>query len=450
MKARVRALAVLALGGPPWAFGAQAADPLTLRDAVAAALRENPSIRSAAGGQELARAELAEAGAGRYPLLQVSETFTRGTNPVHSFGARLEQARFGPENFQEIDALNNPDPVNNFRTALTARWTLFDQLQTSTRVTRSRLGTEQADRQRGFVEQQVRFEVLRAYYGVLYAEARLAAADEAIRSAEADVARARSLFEVGAAVRSELLGAQAQLAEFRQERILAAGEVASGLAALNVAVGLPVVTEHRLAGRLSDRSFDPGDREALLRAARENRPDYLNAVSARRAAEAAAKGAAATYLPRLETFGTFGGSGRDPGIDSTDYTVGAALSLDLFDPARQPRLEKARAAVRVAEAERDRAASRVALEVVQALERFRAARERLEVADAAVEQAREALRIGQDRHQEGLSTMTEVLRASTSLLRARTHRLASQYDYHVGYAAVLLASGTLTDVSAFE
>ncbi|MBI5440364.1 MAG: TolC family protein, partial [Deltaproteobacteria bacterium] len=410
MKGRVFALTALAAGVSAAAWGAGGGEALTLRDAVALALRENPAIRSATGGQELARADLAEATAGRLPLLQASETFTRGTNPVFVFGATLEQSRFGPGNFQNIEALNDPAPANSFRTALTARWTLFDQLQTSTRVTRSRFGTEQADQQRRFAEQQVRFQVLRSYYGVLYAQARRAAAEEAIRSAEADASRSRTLFETGTVVRSDLLAAEVQLAEFRQERIQAAGEVAMGLAALNASLGLPVVTAHRLAGELSDRSFDPGTEDELLRLALERRPDYLNAVSARRSAQAAVRGAAAAYLPRVETFGTFGGSGRDPGIESTDYTLGAVVSVELFEPGRRPRLEKARAAASIAEAEREQTASRISVEVVQALQRFWTARERLAVAAAAVEQAREALRIGQDRYQEGLSTMTEVLR----------------------------------------
>ena len=81
-----------------------------------------------------------------------------GNNPVFVFGSLLEQARFTQQNFR-LSALNNPDPLSNFRTAITLRQTLFDQLQTYTRVTQARLGQQQADLQKAMVEQQVRFEV---------------------------------------------------------------------------------------------------------------------------------------------------------------------------------------------------------------------------------------------------------------------------------------------------
>ena len=69
------------------------------------------------------------------------------------------------------------------------------------------------------------------------------------------------------------------------------------------------------------------------------------------------------------------------------------------------------------------------------------------VAASAVNQAEETLRIVNDRHGVGLTTITEVLRSQTALLRARLSLLAARYDYYVGYAQTLLATGLLTDVT---
>ncbi len=84
-------------------------EALTLSSAIDRALKNNPLIRITLSGREIADAQLREARAGWRPLLQFSETFIRGNNPVFVFGSLLEQARFGPQNFQ-ISALNNPDP----------------------------------------------------------------------------------------------------------------------------------------------------------------------------------------------------------------------------------------------------------------------------------------------------------------------------------------------------
>ena len=108
-------------------------ETLTLSAACERALKDNPLIRMTLSGRQIADAQLREARAGWFPLLQFSETFTRGNNPVFVFGSLLEQARFTQANFS-LPALNNPEPLSNFRTALILRQTLFDQLQTYTRV----------------------------------------------------------------------------------------------------------------------------------------------------------------------------------------------------------------------------------------------------------------------------------------------------------------------------
>src|SRR5512139_329143 len=150
---------------------AEELETLTLPLAVDNAFKNNPLIRMALSGREIAEAQLREARAGWFPLLQFSETFTRGNNPVFVFGSLLEQGRFSQQNFR-LSALNNPDPLSNFRTAITLRQALFDRLQTYTRVSQARLGQQQADLQKAMVEQQVCFEVIRSYYGVLVGHAK--------------------------------------------------------------------------------------------------------------------------------------------------------------------------------------------------------------------------------------------------------------------------------------
>ncbi|HAF24778.1 MAG TPA: hypothetical protein DCK93_18055, partial [Blastocatellia bacterium] len=211
-------------------------EPLTLSQAVEIALAKNPLTRVAAGGRQLADAQLAAARATRMPLLQASESVTTSNNPVFVFGSLLEQGRFGANNFQ-ISSLNNPDALTNFRAGLSVRVPLFDQRQSKARIDLARLGQQQADQQTALVAQQIRFEVLKSYYGVLLAQSRVVVADEAIQIATADLKRIKDRFETGFVVRSDLLAAEVQVAEFRQQKIQAIGELATAQAALNTALG---------------------------------------------------------------------------------------------------------------------------------------------------------------------------------------------------------------------
>ena len=81
---------------------AETPEALTLSQAIETALKNNPLIRMTLSGREIADAQLREARAGWFPLLQFSETFTRGNNPVFVFGSLLEQARFSPAEFSSF------------------------------------------------------------------------------------------------------------------------------------------------------------------------------------------------------------------------------------------------------------------------------------------------------------------------------------------------------------
>ena len=223
------------------------------------------------------------------------------------FGSLLEQGRFGPGNFQ-IDSLNHPDAINNFRSSLTMRFPVFDQREASTRLATARIQREQANQQTSLVEQQIRFEVIKSYYGLLLSEAKLRVAADAVRTAEADVKRARDLVETGVVVQSDLLAARVQLSQFRQQQIQMAGELATALAALNLALGLPVDTPQQPSAELVDRRFTIDPLEALSSQALQNRADYQRAVLSSRARLAELHGARGEWLPRVDAFVTAGRS----------------------------------------------------------------------------------------------------------------------------------------------
>ncbi len=453
-------LGVICLFGPPLAVRAQtraqtataaqvvAPDGMTLPVAVELALRTNPLTRATAAGRELAEAQIEQARAGRFPLLQLSETWMNGNNPVFVFGSLLEQARFRPPNF-ELRALNNPDPLNNFRFSLTVKLPLFDQRQTARRVNQARLGREQADAQTELVAQQIRFETLRAFYGLLLAGARKEVADEAVKLAEADVKRSRDRVEVGASVASDLLSAEVQLADFRQQQIQAEGEIITAQAALNTALGLPVNTPQKIAGQLIEKAFDLAAQDELIGQALEHRPDYRRAGLALRSSAEQVKGARNEYLPRVDLFANAGASRNNWVNGSGDYVVGASVTFNLFDAGRNARIAEARASEAMAASQQEHLANQIRLEVVRAYQQYLSAKERVKVAERVIAHATEALRIVQDRYHEGLTTITEVLRAETALVRAQSNLLSARYDYYVGYAGLLLSSGRLTDVQPF-
>ena len=135
----------------------------------------------------------------------------------------------------------------------------------------------------------------------------------------------------------------------------------------------------------------------------------------------------------------FGGGGGN------DWMFGLEVRLDLFDGgARMAQLQRERALKQKVDALRESAASGVRLEVRKAYFDYDAARRQVEIARTAVAQADESLRIGHDRYDAGLNTITDLLRMEEADVRAQTDYWQAVYRVQSSYANLELATGTLS------
>ncbi len=425
-----------------------AAQSLTLQAAVDEALLRNPSLVEASARKQVAESRAGVARASRLPQVDFSESATRGNNPVFVFGSLLEQGGFAARHFDPA-FLNAPDALTNYRASLTARYAMFDRFRASEGIRQSRHAIDQAEVELGDVRQRVRSEAVARYYGVIVAEAKLAAAKEAVGAAEADARATRDRFDQGLLVESDALSADVQLASFRKRLIAAESELAIARAALGTLLQRPRGESMALAGSLPTVGFVETDLDETVARAVARGPSVR--IASIRTADAISRlrmerGAA---LPRVDAFATIGASGSTFGRRSSDHTGGVAISIDLFDRARPARIGAARAEIDASRAGEAIARDAVTMEIIAAWHRQRAARETVTVASAAVGQARAAARIVRDRYEQGLTTISEHLRAQTEFVSARFELLAAQYQSLIAHAELLRATGDLDDVQPF-
>lgn len=423
-------------------------DSLTLPLAVEIALQSNPLTRATSAGQDIASAQMLQARAMRMPLIQLNQTLINSNNPVFVFGTLLEQGHFKMDNFS-LKSLNSPSPLTNFRSSISFRMPLFDQDQAKTHMAQAKLVGEQASAQSSWVKQQIRFEVLQTYYGVLVAEAKKKVADEAVNMAQADVKRLQALYDNGLIVVSDLLAMKVQLSEFQQEQIQTQGDLITAYAALNTVMGVPISTPRSIKDKLLERDFPIQSQEELTELALLHRPDYQQSLMNVKINDQDVRSANGQYKPRVDVFANLGNSGNYIFNGSPDYTVGVSVTFNLFDAGRQAKVKQFQSARISADAERQHKEDQTRLEVVRAYQNYLAAKERLKLANAVIKQATEAKRIVQDRHDAGLTTITEVLRAQTALVRSQMNVLNIRYEHYLSYGQTLLVSGQLDNITQF-
>jgi outer membrane protein TolC len=417
---------------------------LALADAVKLALEKHPALRAAGHQAAAAAAGVNQARAGFLPRVDFSEGFTHSDNPVYAFGSLLNQGRFTSADFA-VDRLNHPDPISNWRTNIGGTLPLFMGGRTVLGYQQAELGREAAERGRARIEQDVVFDVVRAYHGVLLAEEARATVEAAVRTAEANLSSAEARYESGVAVASDALAARVRLARLKEEAIAAANQVRLARASLNDAMGVPLGQAYRITGHL-DLSPARYDRlEGLEALAREHRPDYRQAALEEARLEKEVQRRKGAFLPTMHLMGNYEINNHQFSSDGQDsWSVGVVLNLNLFSGgADHAGLVEAEANREHAAALRERLGSGIALEVREAFLALQTARERVVVARDAVLQAEESLRIVQDRYDAGLTTIVELLDSETALTATRTNLTRTLYDATVGQAKLDLSLGML-------
>ena len=422
-----------------------AQEPLSLRDAVRLALRANPAIAATGAAVKASDARVAQAHSGILPKVNYTESFTRSNNPVFVFSSLLTQHQFGPENFN-IGPLNRPDFLNNFQSQLTVDQMLYDAGQTHNGVKAAETGRQMTQEERRGAEMQVIAGVSRAYWGVLLASESLKSADQAVRSAQADLERAQAVRAAGMSTDVDVLSIRVHLAAVNEQRIQRASDLDVARAALNDALGAALDAAHSLTGTLTPLNLPQLSLDALEKEASAARPEARNSRLAEDLARTQTDAARSALRPQVSFRAGFEAD-RQRFINrgGANWLASIGLRWNLFNGnADKARIEESAQEVERAGADQKRVDSAVRLEVRRAWAGLSAAQQRIEVARAAVAEAEESLRITQNRYGSGLSNVTDLLRTETAVLESRTRYLAAVHDQRVAATMLELAAGRLT------
>jgi outer membrane protein len=438
----------LALGTPLLAQEPEKASSLTLRQAVRMALDQNPALRSTEDEGEAARARLKQAQAAWFPRIDFHQDFTRGNNPVYVFGTKLTQRQFSAADFA-LNNLNTPTPLDNFQTRFDGQWKLFDSGQTLFQQRSAKKLVTATDFQTEQARQDLILEVVRHYYGVLVLRENLLAANEAVKTAEANSTRIEAMHKAGLIVDSDLLSAKVFLAQMKDRQIRAENELAFANMQLAREMGLPVDARTEPAGNLSEPEASLKTLQEWMHTALEQRPSLRAAQFEQEAMDQQRKAAKSEFGPKIALFGS---SERDAmtlgGPSGTNWTAGARLEFNLFaGGAQKARVAEAAANASKANHDLEWFRSAVQLEVRKAYLDASSAAQRAIAAHEASEQATESLRIVQNRYETGLTTATELFRAQTARLEATTGYLSALHDWRVAQAQLERAAGVLTTES---
>ena len=423
-------LAVLGLAIP-----ASAQSPLSLADAIARARANNPDAGSSAAAEREAAQRMTQARAAYWPKVDVAESWQRGNQPVFVFSSLLTQRQFTAADFA-LDALNHPDALDNFRTAVTIEQSLFDGVARAN-VTVASLSHEMAGAARKVVDQDLAASVTAAYGRVLASAGARRAADAAVDTTRADRQLAGNRRDAGLTTDADVLQIDVYLSRTRERQIAAATEERIARAQLNQLMGAPLGETFVLEPAAASAVIDATDLAALEAEAIKNRPQVTLANLQEQLARASQAAARAAFYPQVSAQGAWEMNGSAWNSRASSWIVGAGARLNLFNGfAGKARLAEAAARAARSARERDKAETAARFDVHVALGRLDAARASEAVGRDALAQARESRRIIRDRYEAGLTDVVSLLRSAEVLAEAEAQQVAAQ-------VAVLTANADL-------
>ncbi len=414
---------------------------LTLQEAVASALADNPEIRAASERSAAAAERLNGGKRHRLPKIGLSETYLYTNNPAEVFALTLNQGRFDMEGFFFSDP-NNPDPLSTWITRVDLVLPVYTGGKLSARIGQAESMATAGELSFSHTREKITFETITAYINLAKAREHQALLEKAWASTAEHVRIAEQYAAQGIILEADVLQARVYLSEMDDLVTQAANGAKLAQATLNFQMGVDQTLPRELTP-LPPAIPVVGNLRSWISASLEDRQDLAAARSKLEAGRLEEKAARPGYYPEIAVLGhydlydntIFGANGHSG-------SVMAVAKIDLWGGGSGT---AARAAARHEtasfEADIHRFEEGVRLEVQQAWFGLSSARTRHTTARTTQAAAKEAVRVRESRFKQGLDKMIDLLDAETALREAEMRELVARYDIALDTHRLRFVSG---------
>lgn len=290
----------------------------------------------------------------------------------------------------------------------------------------------------------VRHNVTEAFFRLRSIRSLVEVAQMGVKQVHEHLRTARAFHKAGFVGRDDVLRAETALARVEVMLIEAESGEKLARAALNVAVGLPVIEPTNPVGVYPENPppYDTSLEECIRRAL-DARPEISAVGRQLEAATAGHRARIGSLLPTLSAVFRYGHQEGNLFMHEDSYFVGGALTWNFWQWGDQWFQMKAAEATRdKALAGLDKARDRITLDVTRAWTDLTTARSSIGMHRKAAESATENLRVVTSKYEAKSATSVEILDAQSDLNQARAAFQRSLFAYYTAKSNLERALGT--------
>lgn len=414
--------------------------PLSLKRAVEIALAPEGSPRVALAEESIRHSQtgIAQARAAFLPDIETSVTDQNETVNLKSFGL----------NFPLPAGVSFPSlvgPFSVFDARATAQQSVFD-FSSIRKYQSSKVTVEATKADAETTRNQVSDTVARSYLACLRADAKLETERANVDLSDALLKLSNRQKTAGTGLAIEVTRAQVQLANDRQNLIVAENDRRKAVLQLLRAMGINLDARIDFTDKLAYKPVDVGPMEAALDKARKERAELKAQAKREEIAKLNYGSVKAERLPSVSAFGNYGTIGPEIVGALPTHSVGITLKVPVFDGGRKD----ARRAESLSQLRQEEIRSRdvkqqVELDVRLALDSIRSAASQVETAREGLTLAENELAQARRRYEGGVANSIEVTDAQTRLDRARDNSIAALYNYNLARLDLATATGSIAE-----
>ena len=418
------------------ALAQESQEPLTLEESIKIALERNLQLHSAMEGVKGSQFREKDAVTNFLPLWTGQYGYTRYNRPVSIGSTGI--SGIGGVTETSRDTFNLGTTVS--QPLFTGRFNLANYRLEKLGVDISKMTVET-------VKRDIILQVRAGYFNILRALKLRDVAEQSVKQFEAQLEVAKAFFEVGIVAKNDVLQAEVRLANARQGLVKAENDLAIAKSLFNTLLRRDINTSFNVVDILEYKTF-PLPFEQSLEEALRQRPEIKSTDFVIKQAQESVKMARSGFFPTLALAGNYDRVSDEAwlrgDLASESWTVQALATVTLWNwGSTAYKVGENKVKVIQAEDSKNQLIDSIVLEVKQDYLNMVTAEKNIDVAQKAIEQAEENLRMNEERYKFQVATATDLLDAVTLLAQAKTNYFSALADFNIAKAQLERAMGRM-------
>ncbi|MFC1876801.1 TolC family protein [Thermodesulfobacteriota bacterium] len=418
-----------------WAQGTLAAEevkssPLSLQQVIQMALEANLDIKTSIKETEAAEYAKKMSRTSFYPILNTTYQYKRNEKEISS------------------PFMGVITPEDEYMLVASITQPLFSGFSITNQYKMAELNLDLTKANKKRIRQDVAIEATKAYFEILKAEKLLGISKETVRQVSVQTDVVNNFYQVGMSPLNDLLESQVLLAGAKQEVVLTRSNLDITRSYLNILLRRPIHQPIEIIDMLDYKPFE-FDLDFCIRTALEKRIELKMSDIEIALAEKDILLAKRTYYPTLNLQGSYYRFGTEwdvnggEGIgDEETWDIKAIASWDFWDwgktsyGTREKKSRRSQAMLN-----RSKIEDGIQFSVTQAYLQMQTSEKNITTIETAIEQAKENVRINEERYKEQVATSTDVLTAQTLFFRTMNTYYRALYDFQIAKASLYREMG---------